>query len=109
MTSFIQILATCPTRELAAQIARALVELRLAACVQIGGPIGSTYHWHGAIESAEEFVLVAKTRGELFTQVAAEITRLHPYDTPEIIAVPIAAGSEKYLNWITAETSQLGG
>jgi periplasmic divalent cation tolerance protein len=59
MTAFIQIVATCPTRELADQIARALVELRLAACVQIAGPISSTYHWQGAIESAAEFVLVA--------------------------------------------------
>lgn len=103
MTSFIQIVATCPTRELADQIARALVELRLAACAQVGGPISSTYHWQGVVESAEEFVLVAKTRGELFDQVAAEIARLHPYDTPEIIAVPIMAGSRKYLDWIAAE------
>ncbi|MGD9646763.1 MAG: divalent-cation tolerance protein CutA, partial [Pirellulales bacterium] len=70
----------------------------------IGGPIASTYHWQGAIESAEELVLVAKTRGELFDKVAAEIARLHPYDTPEIIAVPIAAGSAKYLKWIADET-----
>ena len=109
MASFIQIVATCPTRELADQIARALVELRLAACAQVGGPISSTYHWQGAVESAEEFVLVAKTRAELFDGAAAEITRLHPYDTPEIIAVPIVAGSAKYLDWIAAETSGPGG
>ncbi|MBX9789870.1 MAG: divalent-cation tolerance protein CutA [Pirellulales bacterium] len=104
MSSFIQIVATCPTRELADQIARALVELRFAACAQVGGPIASTYHWQGAVESAEEFVLVAKTRAELFDRAAAEIARLHPYDTPEIIAVPIVEGSQKYLDWIAAET-----
>jgi periplasmic divalent cation tolerance protein len=104
MSTFIQIVATCPTRELADQIARALVELRLAACAQVAGPISSTYHWQGAIESAAEFVLVAKSRSDLFDQAAAEISRLHPYDTPEIIAVPITAGSQKYLDWIAAET-----
>ena len=109
MSTLIQIVATCPSREVADQIARALVELRLAACAQVGGPISSTYHWQGAVESAVELVLVAKTRAELFDQAAAEIARLHPYDTPEIIAVPITAGSAKYLDWIAAETRQPGG
>ena len=109
MSTFIQIVATCPTRELADQIARALVELRLAACAQVTGPIASTYHWQGAVESAEDFVLVAKSRSELFDEAAAEIARLHPYDTPEIIAVPITSGSAKYLEWIAAETRQPGG
>ena len=91
------------TRLDAQAIARALVEKRLAACVQIIGPITSTYWWQGEIETAEEWLCLIKTRADLFEQVEAAIKEVHPYDVPEILAVPVVAGSEDYLAWLDRE------
>jgi uncharacterized protein involved in tolerance to divalent cations len=84
-------------------VARALVEERLAACVQILGPITSTYRWKGAIETSEEWQCWAKTRRDLYEKIEQAIRRLHSYEVPEIIAVPILAGSESYLKWLDEE------
>lgn len=100
----IQVVTTAPTRELALQIAAELVEQRLAACVQVGGPITSTYRWQGKIETAEEWVCIAKCQQQSLADIETAIARLHPYDTPEIIALPISGGSQKYLQWIGDET-----
>ena len=70
------------------------------------GPITSTYRWRGKIERQEEWQCWAKTRGELFDRVEAAIRRIHPYEVPEIIAVPIVAGSAGYLSWLDAETTE---
>ena len=78
-------------------------EDRLAACVQVLGPINSTYRWQGKIETAQEWQCVAKTRAELFARVEEAIVRLHPYEVPEILAVPIEAASEDYLDWLDSE------
>ena len=104
MTSYIQVVTTTARRDEADRIARELVEKRLAACVQIVGPITSTYRWQGKIETDKEWQICCKTRGELFAQVEAAIRSLHPYDVPEILAVPIAAGSERYLAWLDEQT-----
>ena len=100
----IQVITTTARREEAERIARELVETRLAACVQIVGPITSTYRWRGKIETDEEWQCWAKTRGELFARVEEAIRRIHPYEVPEILAVPIVAGSAGYLAWLEGET-----
>ena len=100
----IVVLTNLPDRATAGKLARALVEGRLAACVNVGAAVESIYHWHGQIETAAEVPLAAKTRAVLFSQVEAEIRRFHPYELPEIIAVPITHASAAYLDWILGET-----
>jgi periplasmic divalent cation tolerance protein len=101
MTDNIVVLVTCGSRKEARKIARALVGQRLAACVsEIGVPVGSTYRWKGRVESAKEFLLVIKTSKRRFAAVRDAVRKLHSYDVPEIIALPIAAGSRDYLDWI---------
>jgi periplasmic divalent cation tolerance protein len=97
---YIQVTTTVATRADADRIARALVERGLAACVQVAGPIASTYRWKGAIETAEEWLCFAKTRRERYADVESAIRELHPYEVPEIVAVAIVAGSADYLRWI---------
>lgn len=99
------VLTSLPDREAARKLARALVTGRLAACVNIGTPVESMYHWQGQFETAREVPLAIKTRAVLYPQVEALIGELHPYDVPEIIAVPITHGSAPYLDWIAAETA----
>jgi periplasmic divalent cation tolerance protein len=99
----IQVITTTETKADAQAIARALVEKRLAGCVQIIGPITSTYWWQGEIETAEEWLCVIKTRVDLYEQLEAAIKKVHPYDVPEILAVPVVAGSEDYLAWLDSE------
>ncbi len=103
MTEFIQVLTTTDTRPRADAIARALVEGRLAACVQVVGPVGSTFHWQGKIDAAEEWLCIAKTRADLYEQVEAAIRGVHTYQVPEILAVPVAAGFKGYLDWMRTE------
>ena len=108
MTDFIQVVTATQRKEDAATIARALVDERLAACVQVLGPVASTYRWQGEIETAEEWQCWAKTRRELYEQVEESIRRLHPYEVPEILATPILAGSASYLEWLEAEVHGSG-
>ncbi len=100
MKTFIQISTTTATKEEAQKIARYLIEQKLAACAQILGPIESTYVWKDKVETAGEWLCLIKTREALFDKVANAIKKLHPYETPEIIAVPIKQGSAQYLQWI---------
>jgi len=106
MTDFIVVATTTETQEQAQQIARVLVEARLAACVQITGPITSCYRWEQAVTTSQEWSCTAKTRRAFFAQVEAAIRRVHPYELPEIVALPIVAGSTEYLGWLASETSQ---
>ena len=85
-------------------MARSLVEAHLAACVSIGTPVESLYHWRGQIETAEETPLAIKTRAELYPKVQAAILASHPYELPEIVAVPICYALPGYLDWIATET-----
>jgi periplasmic divalent cation tolerance protein len=103
MTQYIQVVTTTGSREDAERIAKMLVERRLAACVQISGPITSTYRWEGAIETASEYQCTAKSRLDLFAQLEQAIREIHPYQTPEILATQIFAGSAAYLGWLDAE------
>jgi periplasmic divalent cation tolerance protein len=103
MTDKIAVLTTCESRLDADRIANALLELRLAACVNTI-PMSSAYRWKGKVERAEELLLLIKTRRPLFDQLRAAIERLHPYELPEVIALPIADGLGAYLDWIDKET-----
>jgi periplasmic divalent cation tolerance protein len=103
VTEFIQVLTTTDTRPRAEEIARALVERRLAACVQMIGPVTSTFRWQGQIDTAEEWLCLAKTRSELYAEVEAAIRAVHTYEVPEILAVPVIAGHGPYLNWMRSE------
>lgn len=98
--AFIQVMTTTETKEQAQSIARHLVEEKLAACVQITGAIESSYRWRGKVEITQEWLCLIKTREDLFLQVESAIKKLHSYDTPEIIAVPIVKGSKEYLSWL---------
>jgi periplasmic divalent cation tolerance protein len=101
MTDKIVVLVTCGSRREARKIARALVERRLAACVnEIGAPVTSIYRWKGKVETAEEFLLVIKTTKERLAGLREAIRGLHSYEVPEIIAMQIVEGSRPYLDWI---------
>ena len=103
MTDKIVIFSTCSNGEEAKLIARRLVEARLAACVTAVPGAQSTYHWKGAVEQSEEWLLVIKSSRELFAQLKAQLQKVHSYEVPEVIAVPIVDGSESYLTWMDRE------
>lgn len=103
MEEYIQVSTTTEKKEDAEKIARNLVEKRLAGCVQILGPVTSAYWWKGNLESAKEWLCLIKSTKVLYPQVEEAIKALHPYETPEIIAVPIVAGSRDYLEWLKQE------
>ncbi len=103
MTDYIQVVTTTERKEDAELIARRLVEERLAACVQVLGPITSTYRWEGKIETSQEWQCWAKSRRSLYSEIEATIRRLHPYEVPEVLAVPVVDGSQDYLNWLAGE------
>lgn len=103
MADFIQVVTTTEHKADAERIARMLVDSRLAACVQVLGPIASTYRWKDRIETGQEWQCVVKSRQDLFAQIDEAIRRDHPYDEPEVLATPIVAGSQGYLRWLDAE------
>ena len=102
MTDKVVVRVTCGSGEEAAHIARELVGERLAACVNIGSPIRSIYRWQGKIADDEEVLLVIKTTRALFDAVRRTVERLHSYQVPEVICLPIIDGSPNYLNWLGA-------
>ncbi len=99
------VLTTLPERDAAEALARQLLNAGLAACVHVGAPVQSLYHWRGQIETAAETPLAIKTRAELYPKVQATILASHPYELPEIVAVPISDALPAYLDWIAAETT----
>lgn len=100
------VFCTCHSDEIATAIAETLVANKLAACVNIINNIESVYQWQGKIERDKEILLMIKTRQSLFTQLTHSIQDKHDYELPEIIAVPIEAGEQNYLNWIQSSTQQ---
>lgn len=105
MTDKLVVLVTCGSAREARKIARALVEQRLAACGNLVPRVQSIYRWKGKVESAGETLLILKTSRGRFAALRRAVERLHSYDTPEIIALPIAAGARKYLAWLAESTS----
>jgi periplasmic divalent cation tolerance protein len=103
--AYLIILITAPNQEVSEKIANALVEAQMAACVNIISPMLSIYRWQGKVEREREYLLLCKTRRELFDARFMEMVQAnHPYEVPEIIALPIQAGSQQYLDWIRTET-----
>ena len=100
MTDKIVLLSTCETEADARRIATHLVEHRLAACVNIVNGATSVYRWKGKIETASEFILIIKSKRELVMKILEEFLTIHPYEAPELIALPIVDGSRTYLNWL---------
>lgn len=100
MSDYRIVLTTAGNKEEAQKIAHALVEHRLAACVNIVSGVESVYRWKGAVESAEEWLLIVKTTAAAFEKVRQAIKELHSYELPECIALPIEAGSSDYLQWL---------
>jgi periplasmic divalent cation tolerance protein len=103
MSDKIVVLSTCGSPQEAQRLAHALVEKRLAACVNIVSGIRSVYRWKDAIEDEEEVLLVIKTSRPLFEELRNEILRLHSYEVPEVIALEVVDGSEGYLAWLDRE------
>jgi len=101
----VQVTTTTPSEDVADAISAALVEARLAACVQVTGPIRSRYRWEGAIERSTEWQCVAKTTADASPAVVARIVELHPYDVPEVLVTPILDGCADYLDWIDGEVT----
>lgn len=91
---------TCPDEATGASIAQALVERRLAACVSVAGPLRSIYRWQSAVESAREFLLIIKTTTNRYGELERAILALHPYELPEVLAVPVSDGLPAYLRWV---------
>jgi periplasmic divalent cation tolerance protein len=98
------VLTNLPDRAAAETFARALVERRAAACVNVLAPCLSVYRWQGAVETATEHPVFAKTTRERYALLEQAIRELHPYELPEIVAVPVTAGLPAYLQWVEAET-----
>jgi periplasmic divalent cation tolerance protein len=109
MTDKIVVFSTCNSEEQAALMARRLVDSRLAACVSIVSGARSVYRWKDAIEDAAEWLLVIKSRRDLFHTLQEEIVRMHSYEVPEVIALPVVEGAENYLAWLDGELRQEPG
>jgi periplasmic divalent cation tolerance protein len=105
MSKFLSLYITAPSCQTAETIARILVEERLAACVNIIAGARSIYCWEGKVETANEVVLIAKGRSDLFKQIEKRVRELHSYECPCIVAWPIVAGHQPYLDWLAQETS----
>lgn len=99
------VVSNLPDRASAEKLARALIEARLAACVNVLSPCRSVYRWKGKVEDAEEFPVLIKTTRARYPALEAAIREHHPYELPEIIAVHLAGGLPAYLDWVAAETS----
>jgi periplasmic divalent cation tolerance protein len=106
---YLQVQTTTDSRVEAMELARAAVEARLAACAQVAGPVASTYWWEGGIERAEEWLVLLKLPAARLGELTAFLTERHSYDEPEIVALPIVAGSPSFLSWLREETVPRGG
>ena len=107
-TNFIVALVACGSKKKAGEIADSLLKKRLIACANIISGVESKFWWNGRIDKAKEFLILLKARKKDFKKIEKEIRRIHSYEVPEIIAFPIIAGSEKYLDWLKEETCARG-
>jgi periplasmic divalent cation tolerance protein len=105
MDDTLVVLTNLPDRGAAIKLAQVLVERRLAACVNVLAECASVYRWKGAIENAQEVPVLIKTRSALYGELEAAIAELHPYELPEIIALPVVRGFPEYLEWVGEGTS----
>ena len=105
MTDAVLVLVTAPSTDVAASIARAVVEERLAACGNVLPGVRSIYRWEGRVQDEPEVLLLLKTQRSSFPKLRDRILALHPYEVPEVVALPIEAGSDAYLDWIARSMS----
>lgn len=106
MTDKIIVFSNCGTEEEARGIGRALVEAKVAACVNIVAGVHSIYRWQGKVEEAGEWMLIIKSRRELFEPLCSVLRNVHSYQVPEVLAVPVVDGTEDYIDWIDRETAR---
>lgn len=106
MTDKVAVLTTCDSPEIAARLARHLVQERLAACVNVLPGARSTYYWQGKVDESEELLLIAKSSRPLLPKLIAELEKIHPYEVPEIVALPIIDGGRSYLDWLDRELAK---
>lgn len=106
MSEFVQITTTTGTRHDAEQIAAELVSRRLVGCAQVTGPITSTFRWQGKVEAAEEWMCTLKTSREQLAAIQRVFEAIHPYEVPELIAVPIVDGGAAYLKWLAEQVGE---
>ncbi|HEY8606921.1 MAG TPA: divalent-cation tolerance protein CutA [Noviherbaspirillum sp.] len=106
MEQALLVISNLPDKQEAERVARALVEQRVAACVNILPAVRSVYRWQGAIEDADEVTIFIKTDAARYAELEAALAQVHPYAVPEVIAVPVAAGLPAYLHWIADETKK---
>ena len=104
MKEYVQVVTTLDDQAKARSLAREVVEARLAACVQVSGPITSVYWWEGQVEEAQEFMVTMKTRRDLYPRLEKFIKERHPYTVPEILAFPVVEGDKRYLKWLDEGT-----
>jgi periplasmic divalent cation tolerance protein len=104
MTDALLVLTTLPSADAAAQVAKAVVGEKLAACANILPALRSIYRWQGRIEDENEVLVLLKTRSANFARLKARILELHPYEVPEVLAIEVAQGHQAYLDWIALET-----
>jgi periplasmic divalent cation tolerance protein len=104
MTDALLVFTTLPSADKAAELAKALVEERLAACANLLPAIRSIYRWQGKLQDENEVLVLLKTRAEHLERLKLRILELHPYEVPEVLAVPVEAGYQPYLDWIAGET-----
>jgi len=100
MNGFIMVYVTTSNKVEAEKIAQTLLQERLIACANIVGPVSSHFHWKGKVDSQEEFLMILKSRADLFGVLESRVRALHSYEVPEVIAVPIVDGSKGYLDWM---------
>lgn len=98
--TYVIVIVTTSSKQEAEKIAQHLLDQRLIACANIIGPVSSLFHWSGKIERAEEYLMLLKSRKDLFEQLAETVKALHSYEVPEILVLPVVGGSEAYLGWL---------
>ncbi|MBI5083742.1 MAG: divalent-cation tolerance protein CutA [Acidobacteria bacterium] len=106
MTDKIVVLSTCASAEEAGRIARHLIDSRVAACVSITPGVRSVYRWQGVVEDSEEVALTIKSRRDLFDALCQELRKVHSYEVPEILALPVVDGAQSYLDWLDRELAR---
>ena len=104
----VRVETTVDDRAGADRVAGSVVEHRLAACAQVSGPIRSFYRWEGAVQADEEWMVVIKTAADRLDALVAHVIEVHPYDVPEIVAVPVTGGNPSYLDWVREESRESG-
>jgi periplasmic divalent cation tolerance protein len=103
MTDYIQVFTTTDTKDNARQISRTVLDRNLAACAQIVGPVTSLFWWKSSINEEEEWLVIIKTKKDLYEELERSIRKVHKYEIPEILAIPVVSGSKSYLDWLDQE------